>query len=72
MNTRIRILLVEDDSNFGNILRSYLELNDYEVELRTDGKMGWTSFNQAKYDVCILDVMMPEMDGFSLAREIRA
>ena len=72
MSTRTRILLVEDDSNFGNILRSYLELNDYDVELRTDGKHGWTTFNQGKFDICILDVMMPEMDGFSLAREIRA
>ena len=72
MGTKTKILLVEDDSNFGNILRSYLELNDYEVELRTDGNQGWAAFNQGNYDICILDVMMPEMDGFSLAKEIRA
>lgn len=66
-----KILLVEDDLNFGNILRSYLELNDFNVELRIDGKQAWSTFMREKFDVCIFDVMMPEMDGFSLAKEIR-
>lgn len=70
-STNIKILLVEDDLNFGNILRSYLELNDFKVELRIDGKQAWATFMREKFDICILDVMMPEMDGFSLAREIR-
>lgn len=70
-NPNPKILLVEDDLNFGNILRSYLELNDFSVELRADGKQAWSTFMRERFDLCILDVMMPEMDGFSLAREIR-
>lgn len=70
-NQNPKILLVEDDLNFGNILRSYLELNDFRVELRADGKQAWSTFMREPFDLCILDVMMPEMDGFSLAREIR-
>ncbi len=69
--TRGRILLVEDDRNFGDVLRSYLEMNDYEVTLADDGIKGAESFNRGKFDLCILDVMMPRKDGFTLAREIR-
>ena len=65
-----KILLVEDDPNFGSIMKSYLEMNDYLVTLRTDGKQGLAAFKSELYDICILDVMMPEMDGFTLAREI--
>lgn len=71
MNQKIRILLVEDDPNFGSIMRSYLELNDFEVVLKADGRQGLTAFKSEPFDICILDVMMPEMDGFTLAREIR-
>ncbi|MCK9423043.1 MAG: response regulator transcription factor [Bacteroidales bacterium] len=71
MNQRIKILLVEDDPNFGTIMKSYLELNDFEVILKTDGKQGLSSFKTMRFDICILDVMMPEMDGFTLAREIK-
>jgi DNA-binding response OmpR family regulator len=71
MNKKIRILLVEDDPNFGSIMKSYLELNDFEVVLRNDGKKGLTAFKSEVFDICILDVMMPEMDGFALAREIK-
>jgi len=67
----MKILLVEDDPNFGSIMKSYLELNDFEVVLRPDGRQGLTAFKTEPYDICILDVMMPEMDGFTLAREIR-
>jgi two-component system, OmpR family, response regulator len=67
----MRILLVEDDPNFGSILKSYLELADYEVVLKADGKQGLAGFNAETFDLCILDIMMPEMDGFTLAREIR-
>ncbi len=66
-----KILLVEDDQNFGDVLRSYLEMHDYEVTLATDGVMGLDSYNKGEYDLCIFDVMMPKKDGFTLAKEIR-
>jgi len=66
-----RILLVEDDQNFGDVLRSYLEMNDFDVTLATDGMEGYQKFKQAEYDLCIFDVMMPKKDGFSLARDVR-
>ena len=65
------ILLVEDEENFGSVLKNYLELSGYHVTLCTDGKKGLTAFVNTKFDLCLLDVMMPEMDGFSLASEIR-
>ncbi len=71
MDKKNRILLVEDDPNFGSILKSYLELHDFDVMLKTDGKQGFSAFRSFPCDICILDVMMPEMDGFALAREIR-
>lgn len=66
-----KILLVEDDFNFGNVLKNYLELNDYNVTLSRDGSEGIDSFYKHKYDICLLDVMMPKKDGFTLAKEIR-
>ncbi|RMF19863.1 MAG: DNA-binding response regulator [Bacteroidetes bacterium] len=66
-----RILLVEDDRNFGDVLRSYLEMHDYEVTLATDGVQGLESYQEGEFDLCIFDVMMPKLDGFSLARQIR-
>lgn len=66
-----KILLVEDDRNFGDVLRSYLEMNDYDVTLATDGAMGYDQFRKGEYDLCLLDVMMPKKDGFTLAKEIR-
>jgi two-component system, OmpR family, response regulator len=71
MNRKLKILLVEDDPNFGSILKSYLELADYDVVLKPDGKQGLAGFNSFPFDLCILDIMMPEMDGFTLAREIK-
>ena len=70
-NIKYKILLVEDDPNFGKVLKNYLELNDYEVELARDGILGLAAFRREKYDLCILDVMMPNLDGFSLGEEIR-
>lgn len=67
-----KILLVEDDTNFGKVLKNYLELNDYVVELARDGILGLAAFRREKFDLCILDVMMPNLDGFSLAEEIRS
>ncbi|RDV13713.1 DNA-binding response regulator [Pontibacter diazotrophicus] len=69
--TVIKILLAEDDPNFGIVLRDYLELHDYEVTLCVDGCKGLTAFRKGTYDLCILDVMMPEKDGFTLARDIK-
>jgi DNA-binding response OmpR family regulator len=70
-DTTHKILLVEDDQNFGDVLRSYLEMHDYDVTLATDGEMGLNSYQNGRYDLCIFDVMMPKKDGFTLAREIR-
>ncbi|WP_460892561.1 response regulator transcription factor [Rufibacter soli] len=66
-----RLLLVEDDPNFGMVLKDYLELHDYDVTLCTDGMQGLRMFQKAPFDVCILDVMMPLKDGFSLAEDIK-
>ena len=66
-----KILLVEDDQNFGDVLRSYLEMHDYDVTLASDGLAGWETFRKGKFDLCILDVMMPKKDGFTLGKEIR-
>ncbi len=66
-----RILLVEDDPNFGTVLKDYLELNDFEVTLAKDGIEGLIMFKNNDYDIAILDVMMPRKDGFSLAKDIR-
>ncbi len=66
-----KILLVEDDQNFGDVLRSYLEMHDYNVTLATDGAEGWDTFRKGKFDLCILDVMMPKKDGFTLGKDIR-
>jgi DNA-binding response OmpR family regulator len=68
---KTKILLVEDDSNFGNVLKNYLELNDYDVTLERDGRLGLAAFQREKFDICLLDIMMPHMDGFTLAESIR-
>lgn len=66
-----KVLLVEDDPNFGQVLKNYLELNDFVVELARDGILGLAAFRREKFDMALLDVMMPNMDGFTLAEEIR-
>ncbi|MEE9350101.1 MAG: response regulator transcription factor [Flavobacteriaceae bacterium] len=66
-----KVLLVEDDPNFGTVLKDYLSLNDYNVTLAKDGLEGLIMFKNNDYDICILDVMMPRKDGFSLAKDIR-
>jgi len=67
-----RILLVEDDPNFGTVLKDYLSLNDYNVSHAKDGLEGLIMFKNDDFDLCILDVMMPRKDGFSLAKDIRS
>ena len=66
-----KVLLVEDDTNFGQVLKNYLELNDFVVELCRDGILGLAAYRKERFDICLLDVMMPNMDGFALAEEIR-
>lgn len=72
ITTNKKVLLVEDDQNFGIILRDYLEFNDYDVVLARNGVEGAEKFNKGDFDICLLDVMMPYKDGFTLAKEIRA
>jgi DNA-binding response OmpR family regulator len=66
-----KILIVEDDPNFGSILRDYLSLNNYEITLAKNGIEGFEKFKKEDFALCILDVMMPYKDGFTLAKEIR-
>ena len=68
---KYKILLCEDDTNLGMVLKNYLELTDYDVTLERDGRLGLAAFQREKFDICLLDVMMPNMDGFTLAEEIR-
>jgi DNA-binding response OmpR family regulator len=70
--TKQRILLVEDDTNFGNLLRDTLMFNDFEVDLERDGVQGLRAYKQGEYDLCIFDIMMPKKDGLTLATEVKA
>ncbi|MCX6255128.1 MAG: response regulator transcription factor [Bacteroidia bacterium] len=67
----IRILLAEDDSNLGNLLRNYLIAKNYETTLFVNGSLALEAFSKGLFGLCILDIMMPEMDGLTLAKEIR-
>ena len=71
MENNKKILLVEDDQNFGIVLRDYLTLNDFDVTLAKNGMEGFEKFKKDNFDLCILDVMMPYKDGYTLAKEIR-
>ena len=71
MEEKLKILLCEDDENLGMLLREYLQAKGYITDLCPDGEAGLEAFNSNLYDVCILDVMMPKKDGFTLATEIR-
>lgn len=68
---KYKILLCEDDTNLGQVLKNTLELSEYDVTLERDGRLGLAAFQREKFDLCLLDVMMPHMDGFTLAGEIR-
>ncbi len=72
MEEKLRILLCEDDENLGMLLKEYLVAKGYDAELYPDGEAGYKAFLKNKYDICVLDVMMPKKDGFTLASEIRA
>ena len=71
MEERLRILLCEDDENLGMLLREYLQAKGFNADLYADGESGYKAFLKGKYDLCVLDVMMPKKDGFALAQEIR-
>ena len=68
---KTKILLCEDDESLGMLLREYLQAKDYSVTLAPDGEAGFQHFSNEKFDLCILDVMMPKKDGFTLAQDIR-
>ncbi|MFO7828680.1 MAG: response regulator transcription factor [Bacteroidales bacterium] len=70
-NLKTKILLVEDDTNLGFLLLEFLESNEFDVKLYRDGKSALNGFNSSDFNFCILDVMLPEMDGFTLAEKIR-
>jgi DNA-binding response OmpR family regulator len=67
----MKVLLAEDDRDFGNILSQYISISGFDVTLARDGKEAWELFNKEKPDLCVLDVMMPEMDGFTLGEKIK-
>jgi two-component system response regulator VicR len=69
--SKVRLLVVEDDPNLGDILKEYLEMKGYEPTLCRDGEEGWNKFKKDKFDLCLLDIMMPKKDGFTLAKEIK-
>ena len=71
MDEKKKILLCEDDENLGMLLREYLQAKGYETTLCPDGEAGYRAFMRDKFDICVLDVMMPKKDGFSLAKDIR-
>ncbi|MDL2322753.1 response regulator transcription factor [Bacteroidales bacterium OttesenSCG-928-A17] len=71
MEEKVKIFMCEDDENLGMLLREYLQAKGFDVDLFPDGEAGAKAFPAKKYDLCILDVMMPKKDGFTLAQEIR-
>lgn len=71
MSKQKAILLAEDDDNLGLLLQQFLKSKGFTVELARNGKHAYEKFNDGHFDFCIFDVMMPEMDGFTLAKEVR-
>lgn len=71
MEQKLHILLCEDEESLGMLVREYLQAKGYDAELFLDGEAGYKAFMHNNYDMCLLDVMMPKMDGFALAHEIR-
>ncbi len=72
MEEKIKVFMCEDDENLGMLLREYLQLRGYEVDLFPNGELGSKAFPKGQYNICLLDVMMPKKDGFTVAQEIRA
>lgn len=69
--SKARLLVVEDDPNLGDILNEYLTMKGFSTTLCRDGEEGWSKFKKGGYDLCILDIMMPKKDGFTLGKEIK-
>lgn len=67
----MKVLIAEDDRDFGNILTQYITISGFDVTLGRDGKETWDLFIREKPDICVFDVMMPEMDGFTLAEKVK-
>ena len=71
MEQNVKLLLAEDDENLGLLLKEYLIAKGYDADLYPDGEIAYRGFMNGHYDICILDIMMPKKDGFTLAKEIR-
>ena len=71
MEAKVKILLAEDDENLGLLLKEYLIAKGFDTDLYPDGEMAYHGFMKNQYNVCLLDVMMPKKDGFTLAKDIR-
>jgi DNA-binding response OmpR family regulator len=71
MSKNVSILLAEDDENLGTLLNTFLKNKGYNVDLARNGKSALEKFNDGNYDFLVLDVMMPEVDGFTVAKEVR-
>jgi len=71
MEEKVKIFMCEDDENLGMLLREYLQAKGFDADLFPNGEAGGKAFPEKKYDFCLLDVMMPKKDGFTLAQEIR-
>jgi len=71
LNQKIKILLAEDDLNLGMLLVDYLETEGFDVKLCRDGELALKAFDAHTFDLCLLDVMMPKLDGFAVAKSIR-
>ncbi|MDR1810924.1 MAG: response regulator transcription factor [Prevotella sp.] len=71
MEDRLKLFLCEDDENLGMLLREYLQAKGFDTDLYPDGEVGYRGFIREKYDLCVIDVMMPKKDGISLVKDIR-
>ena len=71
MSAKSKILLVEDDTNMGFMLAEYLETHGFDAKLYRDGESAYRAYADGAYDLCVLDLMLPKMDGFTLAKKIR-
>ena len=71
MEEKLKLFLCEDDENLGMLLREYLQAKGFDTDLFPDGEAGFKGFVKTKYELCIVDVMMPKIDGFEMVRRIR-
>jgi DNA-binding response OmpR family regulator len=71
MTEKNKVFMVEDDRNFGTVMKAYLEINKFDVTWVKDGMLAFKRFKEGNFDICILDVMLPNVDGFTIAREIK-